>query len=270
MATLYRIYMDDSGNVDPQTTNDPAVRYGSITAVILTADYLDAKFNSGFHAIVEKHFGLDANGLPHNIHRRILATVPPAKGPFAVLADAGKRAAWDADAMMMFQKAQYTVISACVDKVEWYWRFPNWRGDFYEVLVEAVLERCYYFLRHRGRAEVNIEWKNAAKNERVKVAYRKALDFGFRFISAQQLNEVFTSRELNILTKDDRRPGCQLADLLAGPAMQHLRMLHGMRDQIDGSFVRQVVDLLEREKFYREGTRGPAGYGRLWRPAPQT
>lgn len=151
--------MDDSGNVDPSTTNDHNQRYGSISAVILEAEYLDSTFNSSFAKISEKHFGKQANGLPYNLHRRVLNS-PPDHGPFSVLRDDSKRAAWDADALKMFKKAKYVVISACVDKVEWYWKYPAWSGDFYEVLVQAVLERSYYFLRTRGSAEVNIETKN--------------------------------------------------------------------------------------------------------------
>ncbi len=136
--------MDDSGNVDPATTNAPERRYGSITAVILASDYLDKTFDASLPAISEKHFGLH-EGKPCKIHRRVLAGKPEREGPFSVLADPEKRAAWDADALRMFQKAQYTVITACVDKVGWYWQYPNWEGDFYEVLVQAVLERSFYF-----------------------------------------------------------------------------------------------------------------------------
>ena len=41
MADLYRVYIDDSGNVDDKASNNPALRYGSVTGVILKAEYLD-------------------------------------------------------------------------------------------------------------------------------------------------------------------------------------------------------------------------------------
>lgn len=116
MPKLYRIYMDDSGNVDAGATNDPNQRYGGVTAVILAADYLDATFNTSFSTLSMRHFGAKPDGTPHNLHRRLLST-PPDHGPFSVLKDDGKRAAWNADCLRMMDIANYTVISACVDKV---------------------------------------------------------------------------------------------------------------------------------------------------------
>jgi hypothetical protein len=265
MTIPYRIYMDDSGNVDASANNDHNQRYGSISAVILEADYIDSTFNNSFSKLVEKHFGRKADGGPHNLHRRVLNS-PPDHGPFSVLRDDSKRAAWDTDALSMFKRAKYVVISACVDKIEWYWRYPDWSGDFYEVLVQAVLERAYYFLRTRGVAEVNIETKNQGRDQRLKENYKKALEHGYTYISGQKLSAVFRSRELNIVMKSDCRPGAQLADLIAGPALQHIRFMHTNRHPMTGTFVKSLCDILESEKFYRDWRGSPNGYGRLWRP----
>jgi hypothetical protein len=268
MAKLFRIYMDDSGNVDPATTNHPNQRYGSITAVILEADYLDTTFNASFAAIVQRHFGTNRDGSPLNLHRRVLSSHQE-HGPFAVLRDEAKRAAWDKEALRMFERAPYVVISACVDKVEWHARFPTWAGDFYEVLVQAALERAFYFLRGRGTAEVNIETKGPVRDKRLKEQYRSALTNGYRYIPADKLRSVFNSIELNILTKADCKPGVQLADLIAGPAMQHIRFLQTGRHPIKSPFVAKLCRILDASKFYREGSKGPEGYGRIWRPKPQ-
>lgn len=262
--------MDDSGNVDAPTTNAIDVRYGSITAVILADDYLQTKFNPSFEALSKKHFGEQPDGRPHNIHRRIL-TRDPQDGPFAVLKDWNARNLWNRDVLRMFRTAQYVVVTACVDKVAWYHQYPAWGGDFYEVLVEGVLERCFYYLHKRdGEAEVNIETKNPSKDERIKRAYKDAMLRGFDFIPPLKLRKRLKSVELNILTKNDCRPGMQLADLLAGPALQHIRHLNTDWHEITSGFVRDVADILEREKFYREGQKGPDGYGRVWRPKPKT
>jgi hypothetical protein len=185
MPTLHRIYMDDSGNVEPAATNDPNQRYGSISAVILEASYLENTFNASFDKVVERHFGRKPDGTPHNLHRRILAA-PPEQGPFSILREEKKRAEWDAQALDMFDRAAYVVITACVDKVEWYWRYPTSGVDFYHVLVQAVLERCFYYLRNRGVAEVNIETKNQSRDRRLKEYYRSSLTNGFDYISAEK------------------------------------------------------------------------------------
>ena len=271
MKVPFQIYIDDSGNVDPGTTNDPNSRYGSLTAVILKAEYLTATFNPSFEALVTRHFGTATDGRPHNLHRRVLNS-PPDHGPFSVLKDDNKRKDWDQAALRMFEKADYTVIFACVDKVHWYYAFPSWTGDFYQVLVDAVLERASYFLKNRnGLAEVNIETKNPGRDKRINDNYRDSITRrGFDYIKADKLRDVFSSSELNIITKSDCRPGAQLADLLAGPALQLIRYEKTRRHPIQSDFVKELCRILENTKFYREAVagsvRGPEGYGKLWRP----
>jgi hypothetical protein len=264
--SLYRIYIDDSGNVDLIANNDPNVRYGSITAVVLKAEYLDKTFNSSFQLLVDKHFGKGTEEKPRTVHRRVLNS-PPDHGPHSVLKDENKRRLWDADCLRMYEVADYVVISACVDKIEWYHHYPTWEGDFYEVLVQAVLERAFYYLRFRGKAEVNIETKNPSRDLRIKEHYRKALVDGFQHISAEKLQKVLTSRELNILKKGDAKPGVQLADLLAGPALQHIRFENTGRHPILSDFTQKIAAILEK-KFYCETKDGNTTvYGKLWRPA---
>ncbi|WP_339029295.1 DUF3800 domain-containing protein [Bradyrhizobium symbiodeficiens] len=266
MSVPYRIYMDDSGNVDPSTTNAPEHRYGSVTGVIFESKYLDDTFNINFPELVKKHFGTREDGSPHNLHRRVLASIPE-HGPFSVLQDAEKKAAWDKAALKMFEAAQYTAISACVDKVGWYFRYPNWNGDFYQVLIEAVLERCFYFLSKRnGVAEVNIETKGN-RDKRVKEQYSRIIKTdGLQFISADKLRTVFSSGDMNVLKKNECKPGIQLADLLAGPSLRHIKFVNVGRDEPSGEFTKQLCKILEEKKYYREGNKGPHGYGRVWRP----
>jgi hypothetical protein len=265
MTTPYRLYMDDSGNVDPVATNALEIRYGSIIGVLFESKYLEETFNPSFEAIVTKHFGTNADGSPLVLHRRRL-NKPPDHGPYSILHDAGKKAAWNAEALSMYRRAKYTVISACVDKVGWYWKYPEWSGDFYEVLVQAVLERSYYFLsRRKGIAEVNVETKGN-RDQRIKEHYRHALVHGFDYISADKLRTVFTSKELNIIKKENCNPGGQMADLLAGPALQHIRHLHTGRHPVTSPFTQELCGILENDKYYREWWGGPSGFGRLWRP----
>ena len=266
MPSLFRLYIDDSGNVDLPTTNKPDVRYGSISAVIFNAEYQEATFNPSFEQLSKRHFGEGKNGGCVNIHRRALAK-PPQQGPFSILLDKDRRAAWDAAALRMFDTADYTVISACVDKVAWYHRYPDWSGDFYEVLVLAAIERAFYFLKNRdGVAEVNIETKNPDKDSRIKDAYRRVLIDGTDHIPSKRLQKCYASLEPNIIRKEECVPGAQMADLIAAPALQHIRHLNTGRDPITGEFTRAVAHILEEKKFYREQGRGPSGYGRLWRP----
>lgn len=170
----------------------------------------------------------------------------------------------------MFDRASYSVITATVDKVAWYYLYPTWEGDFYEVLVQAALERAFYFLHNRnGVAEVNIETKGH-RDQRIKEKYRLGWLDGYPYIGAQKIQSAFKSRELNVLKKGDVKPGCQMADLLAAPAMRHTIYQNTGRERPSGEYTVKLCDILETKKFYREDRGGkiygPHNYGRIWRP----
>jgi len=132
------MFVDDTGNVDRVTDNTPKLRFGAVAAVIMPMAYVESTFDRAFHSLAEKHFGLDPTGKPFVLHRRALVK-PTLSGPFAPLLDKDKKASFDAHCMKMYEAADYTVITAAVDKVAFYYRYPNWDGDFYAVLVEALI-----------------------------------------------------------------------------------------------------------------------------------
>jgi hypothetical protein len=85
-------------------------------------DVLDRDFLLALAAVAVERISVQKRMDRHiNCNRRVLNS-PPDHGPFSVLKDEKKRAAWDADALSMFRRAKYTVIAACVDKVAWYWQ----------------------------------------------------------------------------------------------------------------------------------------------------
>jgi hypothetical protein len=258
----YRIFVDDSGNVDPKTTNDPLLRYGSITGVVFKRDHLESVFEPNFNRLVADHFGL-IDGKPPLLHRRVLVKPPPT-GPFAVLNDEKKRMRWDADCYDLIHETDYSVVTVCVDKVAFYYNNPNWRGDFYSVLVENVIERGYYLLRHVGTADVIVEQKSQ-RDLGIKQGFSRAMREGFRFISADRLGSVYTSKEINIEPKKAGYPGLQFADLLAAPAFAQCFMLHADRRAIPSGLHGRIATHLENVKFYRDHNGNPKGYGRVWR-----
>ncbi len=129
------------------------------------------------------------------------------------------------------------------------------------------MERFFYFLNNRnGIAEVNIETKGS-RDKRMKEQYRRIVrDDGLQFITADKLRTVFSSQEINILKKNDSKPGIQMADLLAGPSLRHIKFVNVGRDEPTGEFTKQLCKILEEKKYYREKDKGPHGYGRVWRP----
>lgn len=168
----------------------------------------------------------------------------------------------------MMKRADYAVITVCLDKVSFYYHHPKATLDVYETLIQNALERYFYFLKARSAVgDVFVEAQNPGTDEIIKNRYRKAVADGTEFISGPKLQSVLTSREVNIAPKRRGLPGLQMADLLARPAFAHCRAVYtGDSGDLKG-FAAEVAPILEALKFYRDSSGNPDRYGRCWRPA---
>jgi hypothetical protein len=259
----YRMFIDDTGNVDSGASNHPQRRFASITGVILEWDYLHLRFDPGFSRLKQRHFGLTPGGTPPVLHLRRLKK---AEGPFRVLADGAKRKAWEEDCFSMYVRAQYSVVTVSVDKIAFYNKHPAWQGDVYELLVGNAIERFFYFLRNRnGVGDVMAEAVNGDADEVLKALYSRFYENGTQHIPAKLLQPVLTSKEIKIKPKNANISGLQLADLLASTCFSHCRRIYAGGPTFD-LFAMRVAELIEVQKFYRDRNGDPHRYGRVWRP----
>ncbi|NML07921.1 DUF3800 domain-containing protein [Sphingomonas sp. G-3-2-10] len=259
------MFIDDTGDVTNSTTNDAQNRYASITGVIIDRTYLEKTFEPSFQTIVKRHFGENEDGTPVILHRRKMIS-PPQLGPFACLRDQAKRDAWDRACLDMMTRAAYTVVTVCLDKVAFYYHHPKATLDVYQTLIQNAVERYFYFLRANGTGDVVVEAQNAGTDLAIKTRFRAVIENGSEHISADKLQAVFTSKEINIEPKSAGYPGLQFADLIARPAFAHCRAVYANDTSDLTAFARQIAPILENYKFYRSKEGKPDGYGRIWRP----
>lgn len=259
------MFVDDTGDVTPSTTNNPATRFASLTGVIFERDYLANTFEPGWRKVVGRTFGTDDAGNPPILHRRKMIS-PPKAGPFACLHDAATRLKWNASCLDMMTRASYSVITVSLDKVAFYYHHPKATLDVYETLFQNIVERYFYFLRANGTGDVVVEAQNADTDRAIKERFRKAIEGGTEHIPTNKLQAVFESKEIKIVPKSRGLVGLQMADLLARPAFAHCRAIY-TRDTSDlTGFAREIAPVLEDYKFYRDKHGQTEGYGRVWRP----
>jgi hypothetical protein len=92
------MFADDTGDVTPSTTNNPATRFASLTGAIFDRSYLSTTFAPGWRKVVERTFGTDAEGNPPILHRRKMVSLPKL-GPFACLHDVPTRLNWNSSCL---------------------------------------------------------------------------------------------------------------------------------------------------------------------------
>ena len=259
------MFVDDTGDVTPSTTNNPVTRFASLTGVIFERDYLDSTFEPGWRKVVGRTFGLDDTGNPPVLHRRKMIS-PPKLGPFACLHDATARLKWNTSCLDMMTRANYTVITISLDKIAFYYHHPKATLDVYQTLFQNMVERYFYFLRAHGSGDVVVESQNAGTDQAIKERFKEIMVAGTQHIPAQNLAAVFTSKEIKIVPKERGLIGLPMADLLARPAFAHCRAVYTQDTSDLAGFAREISPVLESYKFYRDKDGNPDRYGRVWRP----
>jgi hypothetical protein len=257
------MFIDDTGNVHDACSGHPQNRYAGIVGVILDLNYIHSTFDASFEKLKIRHFGVTSEGNSHILHLR---RMKKAEGPFSHLKFACCRKRWEDDFFSMYSRASYSVIAACVDKVTFRQRHPNWSSGFYKMLVGNAIERYFYFLMAKDSlGDVVSEATNSKLDGVLKDLYREFYQNGTDDIPGQTLRPKLTSKEIKIEPKSRNVPGVQLADLLAATCFSHCKQIYAEGPAYD-SFAMRVADLMEREKFYRDTKGNPHRYGRVWRP----
>jgi len=137
----YRIYIDEVGNPDLESSENPNHRFLSLTGIIMELDYAGKVVHPQLEALKAKYFRHHPDD-PIILHRKELINARP---PFENLRDPGIRAQFDRDLLMHLQSWDYTVVSVCIDKKNHKDKYLVWRYDPYHYCLVILLERFMFF-----------------------------------------------------------------------------------------------------------------------------
>ncbi|MCH7806457.1 MAG: DUF3800 domain-containing protein [Proteobacteria bacterium] len=261
---MYRLYIDETGNSDEKTSNDPELRYLSLTGIVIKEQVYSNSIIPKFNALRSRYF-THSSARPIVLHRTDMSRK---KGIYACLKDFETNASWESDFMHFLAQQEYHVITTTIDKIAFYYKYPNWRGNPYNFCAFNLLERYYYFLRHSGaRGYVTAESRGEKKDKPVKKAYDKFYTSGSYHLSNHEVQARFAAPEIDFKEKNDDIIGVQLADMIAKPALSHSKLYFKSIDDFNprNRFQKNVA-LTVHPKFYRSPAGKLSGYGLVWRP----
>jgi hypothetical protein len=133
----YRIYIDEVGNPDLESSDNPNHRFLSLTGVIIELSHVDAAIHPEMEALKKQFFGSHPDD-PVVFHRKEMLSAKP---PFEALADPEARVRFDNELLALLQTWQYTVVSVCLDKKRHKETYATWRYDPYHYCLAVLLER---------------------------------------------------------------------------------------------------------------------------------
>ena len=246
----YRIYVDEVGNPDLESSDNPNHRFLSLTGVVLELGYVQQTLHPEMERLKSQFFESHPDE-PIIFHRK---EVLNAKPPFTALRDTEVRRQFDAELLQLLASWEYTVISVCLDKKRHKETYTTWRYDPYHYCMAVLLERFAFFLgRKKCQGDVMAESRGGKEDRRLKKSFLTLWERGTEYVDPQQFQERLTSRQLKVKTKANNIAGLQLADLIAHPRRNEILDENGLLGRALPPFAQKVIDVLQNKYDQRSG-----------------
>ena len=123
----YRIYVDEVGNSDLASSENPNHRYLSLTGVIFELEYSKKVLRTSLENLKMKYFDYDPDE-PPIFHRKELVNK---KYPFGNLKNENINEKFNNDFLTLLSELDYTLISVLIDKQEHQKKYETWKYDPY-------------------------------------------------------------------------------------------------------------------------------------------
>ncbi len=244
----YRIYIDEVGNPDLESSENPNHRFLSLTGVILELEYVSSTVHPQMEALKANYFSPHPDE-PIVFHRKELVN---AAFPFDSLKETKMRNAFDKELLKLLTEWEYTVITVCIDKKKHKETYNSWRYEPYHYCMAILLERFVFFLnRKSSRGDVMAESRGGKEDMRLKKSFHRLWEDGTSYVEPQQFQLALTSRELKVKPKANNIAGLQLTDILAHPSRNEILQEQGLLSHKMGAFGTEIIKIMQ-PKYDRE------------------
>src|SRR6266540_1013387 len=247
----YRIYIDEVGNSDLDSSEDSNHRFLSLTGVIVDLEHIEKIIHPEMEALKAKFFRHHPDD-PVIFHRKEMLN---AKGSFEVLRDRKIRQQFDEELLGRLRAWEYKVVSVCLDKKRHKETYTVWRYDPYHYGLAVLLERFVFYLERVGAVgDVLAESRGGNDDRRLKDSFARLWEKGSEYVSPDRFQKVLTSKQLKVKPKINNISGLQLADLVAHPSRNEILKEQKLLDRPLAPFAQRVIQVLQ-VKYDQDGGR---------------
>jgi hypothetical protein len=259
---LYRIYIDEVGNHDLKSADNPNERFLSLTGVIFASDYLKSVVIPELNSIKETVFKPDPDD-PIILHRKDILNT---RGHFKVLCDVETQRVFNEKLLAALTNWNYIIITVVIDKLQHRDQYKIWRYEPYHYCLKVLLERYVLFLQEvNGRGDALVESRGGKEDRKLKDSYTRLYKEGSEYLSAPVLQQLLTTSQLKVKNKCDNVAGLQICDLIAYPSRKEILSESEFIMKI-GSFSGKVINILQNKYLRNRRTGTIWGYGKKMLP----
>jgi len=261
--SLYRIYIDETGNHDMTHADDPNHRFLALTGIILESDYNMSVFQPELEAIKRQFFKHDPDA-PVIFHRSEIINRRP---PFEPLRNAEVEERFNQTILEGLERWQYYAITVVIDKKAHREQYSAWHYHPYHYCLAVMLERYVLFLHYGNHlGDVMVESRGRVEDEKLKDSFQRLYNSGTDHIPAERWKERLTSVELKVKPKTADIAGLQLADIIAHPSRREILLDHGLITDTREVFGDKICKILRDNKYLRSRAGQIEGYGKKLLP----
>lgn len=164
------MYIDEVGNPDLKSSENPLHRFLSLTGVIVDLAYVSKTLFPQVEKLKFKYFNSHPDD-PVIFHRKELVN---AKHPFEALRNENVKNQFDNELLNYLNVWDYTAITVCLDKKAHKDTYQVWRYDPYHYCLALLLERFTFFLEQKQvRGDVMAESRGGKEDKRLKASFSK-------------------------------------------------------------------------------------------------
>lgn len=244
------MYVDEVGNPDVGSSDNPLHRFLSLTGVIIDLDYISETVHPQMEELKLNYFDSHPDD-PVIFHRKELVN---AKHPFEALRDSKTHTNFDNELLKFLRNWEYTVISVCLDKKVHKETYQVWRYDPYHYCLALLLERFTFFLEQLNAVgDVMAESRGGKEDNRLKASFLKLWKEGTEYILPERFHSVLTSKQLKVKPKSNNISGLQIADLIAHPSRNEILNENDLLDQSLAPFAEKIIKILHGKYYQHQG-----------------
>jgi hypothetical protein len=255
--------VDESGVAEMGSAGDPHGRYLCLLGCAVKAEEYQRTVRPSLLDLKAHHFpGRDPTQI--SLHREHIVG---RKGPFGVLKNEERRAAFDKDILQAYADLPYALIGIVVDKRSHSRYSQRFYDTPYHWALAMLLERYCGLLRVTGRVgQVICEARSPQQDRELGRAYQRVLERGtpHHRHPAAFFAEVLSSKELRFLPKLPAVAGLEIADGLVRAAKLEILFENGRADAAEEPFQRAVQAMMGPKWNRWRRTGRVRGYGKAF------
>lgn len=254
----YRLYIDETGNSDLVSSDNPNHRFLGLTGIAVSLDHIDEIVFPELEQLKRSFFSSHPDE-PVVLHRKDMVNQ---KHPFGCLGEEEIRNSFNKKLLSLLKKWEYTVVTVLIDKLEHRQRYTSWKFDPYHYGLMVMIERYVLFLEERETTgDVMAESRGGKDDRRLKGSFERLVERGTDYLSSERFMQSLTSRQLKVKPKMNNIAGLQLADILAHPCRRDVLRDEGLlEDTRTDVFGDEIIRIIQRKYYQKNGK--IYGYGK--------